>query len=103
MKEKKTRPSVWDDAYKPYGTNTGARGNPYEWQRFYKQAMGLDEAKTILSDSNPYSILGIPEGSPIHIIKKAFRKLCFKVHPDYGGTTEQFNKVYASYSVLMEE
>ena len=97
------RPSIFDKDSRPYGINEGEWGNSTQWKRFFNQAMGMDEANAILSDSSPWGILGIPEGSSLSEIKSAFRSLCFKVHPDYGGTTEEFNKVYASYTVLVSK
>lgn len=100
-KRKKKRASIWADSTKPYGINTGERGNPNQWKSFFDNAMGKDEATAILDSESPWVILGIPLDSKLSIIKQAFRKLAFKTHPDYGGTEAEFRKVFAAYSMLI--
>ena len=47
-----------------------------------------------------YKVLGVPESSTQDDIKKAYRKLSLKHHPDRGGDAEQFKKINEAYSVL---
>jgi curved DNA-binding protein CbpA len=44
--------------------------------------MSEEEAAEIIGDDSPWSILGIAPGSPFDVIKKAWRKLAMKYHPD---------------------
>jgi DnaJ-class molecular chaperone len=94
--------SIWGDEHRPYGVNKGPRGNPDQWKRFFEQAMGMDEAQSIVGSESSWAILGIERGSDAYAIKKAFRDLAFKTHPDYGGTEAAFRRVYAAYTMLME-
>ncbi len=47
-----------------------------------------------------YKVLGVKETSTDEEIKKAFRKLSMKHHPDRGGDEEQFKKINEAYQTL---
>ena len=47
-----------------------------------------------------YKVLGVPESSTQDDIKKAYRKLSLKHHPDRGGDAEQFKKINEAYKSL---
>lgn len=55
---------------------------------------------------NNYDILGIPQGSDITIVKKAYRKLAIEFHPDKtdGDATKtiQFLKIKQAYDELLK-
>lgn len=50
--------------------------------------------------TNPYDVLGVPVGSDFEIVKKAYRKLARKYHPDIGGDTEMFKEINAAYEAI---
>ncbi len=53
---------------------------------------------------NYYEILGVEKTASKDDIKKAFRKLAHKYHPDKkGGDAEKFKEVNEAYSVLSDE
>jgi len=47
-----------------------------------------------------YKVLGVKESSTDEEIKKSFRKLSMKHHPDRGGDAEQFKKINEAYQTL---
>ena len=47
-----------------------------------------------------YKILGVPEDASEEEIKKAFRKLAHKYHPDRGGDEKKFKEINEAYQVL---
>jgi curved DNA-binding protein CbpA len=49
---------------------------------------------------NYYQILGLPDFASIEEVKKAFRELAKKHHPDRGGDPEKFKKILKAYLVL---
>jgi hypothetical protein len=49
---------------------------------------------------NYYQILGLPDFASIEEVKKAFRELAQKYHPDRGGDPEKFKKILKAYKVL---
>lgn len=52
---------------------------------------------------NPYEILGVPVDAEKEDIKKAFRTLSKKHHPDAGGDPEEFKKISEAYDTLMND
>ena len=99
-----TDPNYHADRY-----GTGEPGTPEQWRDAYEEVMGRAEAEQVLNCSNYFDeslkILGLFTTKPltIDIIKGAYRKLVFKVHPDHGGTDKEFNRVCAAYSYLKNE
>ena len=54
--------------------------------------------------NNYYEILGVSKGASQDDIKKAYRKLSKKYHPDMeGGDDEMFKKINEAYSVVGDE
>ena len=51
---------------------------------------------------NYYKCLGVDENASHDVIKKAFRKLSLKHHPDRGGDASQFKKINEAYQTLGE-
>lgn len=47
-----------------------------------------------------YSTLGVDRNSDAEAIKKAYRKLAAKHHPDRGGDTQRFQQIQEAYDVL---
>lgn len=49
---------------------------------------------------NPYTILGIKQGCSKADIKKAYRVMARKHHPDLGGSHEKFQEIQAAYEQI---
>lgn len=52
---------------------------------------------------NYYDILGVDKKATKDDVKKAFRKLAQKYHPDKGGDEAKFKEITEAYSVLSDE
>ena len=50
-----------------------------------------------------YKTLGVPRDADADTIKKAFRKLARKHHPDAGGDEAKFKEINEAYEVLSDE
>lgn len=50
-----------------------------------------------------YEILGLGKGASNDEIKKAYRRLAVKHHPDQGGNEEKFKEIAEAYEVLKDE
>ena len=48
-----------------------------------------------------YRVLGIPTSSSLRDVKKAYRKLAVKNHPDKGGDEEMFKKIQEAFEKLL--
>lgn len=60
--------------------------------------------KTKPADTRHYDILGVDYGADADTIKKAFRKLAVKYHPDRNKTEpEKFKEIAEAYRVLSDE
>lgn len=49
-----------------------------------------------------YEILGLSQISSEEDIKKAYKKLALKLHPDKGGSTEEFKELQTAYDTLKD-
>lgn len=52
---------------------------------------------------NPYSVLGIKPGASKDEVRKAYRKLAMKHHPDRGGDVLEFQKIQTAYDQIMND
>jgi len=52
--------------------------------------------------ANAYEILGVPKGASEEEIKKAYRRLAAKHHPDRGGDTARFQEIQGAYETLTD-
>ena len=50
-----------------------------------------------------YQTLGVPNGASPDEIKKAYRSLAMKHHPDRGGNADEFKKIQEAYDTLGDE
>lgn len=50
-----------------------------------------------------YDVLGVSKNAGTAEIKKAYRKLAMKHHPDKGGDAEKFKKISEAYAVLSDD
>lgn len=51
---------------------------------------------------NYYDILGVEESASVDEIKKVYRKLAMKHHPDRGGDQELFKRINTAYDTLSD-
>ncbi len=50
-----------------------------------------------------YSILGIERNASKEEIKRAYKKLALKYHPDRGGDEEKFKEIAEAYEILSND
>jgi DnaJ-class molecular chaperone len=94
------------DGYKTYNPDVEGYGDASQWKQAFNQRMGYDEAKEILSEEDPYTILEISHGASLGEIKKAYRRMAMKWHPDKNSSpeaTEKMQKIIAAYTFLTEK
>ena len=60
------------------------------------------EALASMADKNYYDVLGVKRDASQDDIKKAFRKLAAKYHPDAGGDEAKFKEVSEAYTTLSD-
>jgi curved DNA-binding protein len=57
----------------------------------------------MVAEKNYYEVLGVKEDASIDEIKKAFKKLARKHHPDAGGDEARFKDISEAYEVLSDK
>ena len=53
-----------------------------------------------LDSEDPYKVLGVARDAAQDVVKKAYRKLARKLHPDRGGDPEKLKRVNAAYHMV---
>lgn len=56
-----------------------------------------------VDSSKFYNLLGVEKTATFDEIKKAYRKLALKEHPDRGGDKEKFQEIQQAYEVLSDK
>lgn len=82
--------------YKTYD-DTNGRGSVAEWRESF---MGIDEAKRLMRDNDPLSVLGLDSMPDMTLLKNTYRRLVMENHPDRGGDPILCKKIIAAYTVL---
>lgn len=49
---------------------------------------------------NPYQVLGVKTGADLAEVKKAYRSLARRFHPDVGGDEEKFKEINEAYKAI---
>lgn len=94
------------DGYKTYNPKSEGYGDASQWKQAFNERMGYEEAVNILGDDSAYTVLGIVFGATLAEIKKAYRKMAIKWHPDKNlgvDTTAEMQKINAAYTFLTEK
>lgn len=53
--------------------------------------------------TNPYSLLGVSSNATEEEVHEAYREKVKEVHPDLGGSTEEFKKVRGAYESIIDD
>ena len=94
------------DGYKTYNPKIEGYGDTSQWQDAFKERMGWEEAQEILGVNDPYTILELLVGATFEEIKKQYRKMAIKWHPDKNldcDTTEKMKEIVAAYIILKKK
>ncbi len=60
-------------------------------------------ARPLLQRQQALAILGLPPNATPQQIKRRYRALAKRYHPDRGGDQRQMQKIIAAYELLMKE
>lgn len=55
-----------------------------------------------MASKDPYELLGVSRDASPEEIKKAYRQLALREHPDKGGDPEKFKEIAAAYATLSD-
>lgn len=83
------------------------REHPAEWEECTRalsaMARMLREDKEMMKTYGIYIILGVSTDASDADLKKAYRDMCLKYHPDKGGDTAAFQQLQQAYDKLLEQ
>lgn len=96
------------DGYQIYDAASEGYGAAWQWRQSFRERMGADEAREVLKDESPLGVLGLTESATWSAIKKAYRALALKFHPDRAAArgiteqvaTEQMKRINAAFTLL---
>merc|ERR1711975_44600 len=71
-------------------------GDPFEEMR------GMGRGGEDVDTEGLYKVLGVDKNATDSEIKKAYRKLAMKHHPDKGGDPDKFKEMTAAHTVLSD-
>lgn len=93
--------SKFSEVFKKYKTydDSNGRGSVDEWRHSF-ESIGSKEAKNLLKNKNPLSILGLAELPSLEKLKTIYRKLLLTNHPDRGGNHSRCKEIIAAFKVL---
>eukprot|EP01032_Pedospumella_encystans_P000733 gene733-847_t len=58
--------------------------------------------KDAFGDQTVYEILSVPKDAEEDTVKRAYRKLALKHHPDKGGDAKKFQALSLAHSILSD-
>ncbi len=96
------------DNYKTFDPEAEGYGSSWQWRGAFRERMGMDEAREVLQDTSPHAVLELPTGATWSEIKRAYRALALKFHPDHskahglseGEATERMKVINAAFTLL---
>lgn len=96
------------DNYKTYDAEREGFGSSWQWRGAFRAAMGMDEAREVLQDKSPLAVLELSAGATWKEIKRAYRALALKFHPDHcnarglteAEATEKMKTINAAFTLL---
>ncbi|MFZ5354351.1 MAG: J domain-containing protein [Bacillota bacterium] len=74
----------------------------YYFQMFYRFYKDNHISISELYNTNMLEVFGLSAGASIEDIKKRFRELAKKYHPDHGGDHEKMIELLEAYKKIME-
>ncbi len=63
----------------------------------------VNPARTLVERQQALNVLGLPPNATPQQIKRRYRVLAKKYHPDRGGDQRQMQRIIAAYELLMKE
>jgi DnaJ-domain-containing protein 1 len=60
-------------------------------------------ARTILERQQALAVLGLPPNATRQQVKRRYRSLAKRYHPDRGGDQQQMRRIIAAYELLMRD
>ena len=64
---------------------------------------GANPARSVLERQRALAVLGLPANATPQQIKRRYRALAKRYHPDRGGDQQQMQRLIAAYELLMKE
>ncbi len=63
----------------------------------------VNPARPLLERQQAFAVLGLPPNATPQQIKRRYRALAKRFHPDCGGDPQQMQKIIAAYDLLMKD
>ncbi|MBU3826238.1 MAG: J domain-containing protein [Candidatus Anaerobiospirillum merdipullorum] len=110
MRERMLGAALWPDPQVDTAAHAGKEGKSTDFSAYtqapFDEEAALQAAKAAkaqgrtLSLSEAYIVLGLPYGAPVGAVKRRYRQLMFKYHPDHISTHDPATKERAALICL---
>ena len=64
---------------------------------------GVNPARPLLERQQALTVLGLPPNATRQQIKRRYRALAKRYHPDRGGDQQQMQRIIAAYELLVKD
>lgn len=71
--------------------------------QFYRPQLPPPAAASAPLAQTPYGVLGVAPDAPMDVIEAAYRAQAKRLHPDTGGSTEQFQRLNEAIAAIRKE
>ncbi len=68
-----------------------------------KKPIDRDKRLSYILNNDPYNVLGVSPSATKSVMKNVYKKKAIEMHPDKGGSEDDFIKLKSAYEILVDD